>query len=724
MKKELKMLSFWFLICLLMLIPSVASAAEGVGITADELKTIKDNYKEYYSISITSKEAMSYINSQLEDGTWSDINYEDQNNKTQTAWGHLQRLQRIASSANMEGHELNTEDKAVAIEALTKGLKAWQEKVPLPMTDGVLWTTKYWWNDTIGQQLHCFIPIISQSYDWLPQESLDIAISYLLSDIDMAKYPGFLTGANLVWYLHQGMIRAVFTDDYEDMQRCFGKIKAQMVVPEHFEMEGIQPDNSFHQHGNQYYTTYSSNFVLDTLIHSTMFKGTVLEDRSIYPILVDMLLDGDRWLYHGAVQSKFVFGRGKSDKYKQPQPPKMTIVENLNLLAGLNPERKEDILSFRDYVLNNDKTVASVIGNKHFWCSDMTAHKRNGFSIMLEMVSDRTVSTESNYTQNRFGSYLGFGTLFMSVLDDYLEPYLVFFDWGHLPGNTNPETVEEIKISGTFITQKETFVGGVSDGMYGASAMKINKWATYANKGYFYFDDCYVALGSGINTAVDDLATTVDQRAKFTDIYVNGELLEESGVKENVSTIYENNIGYYFPTPETLTIRHGVVEKSYSEIAVGGDTTVLSQDMMTIWKNHAKTDRNDSYAYIVYPKNTDLADFNAKVNAGNISIVSNTRSIQAVYNSAVDIGYAVFYDAGSIDMGGVNLSVTKPCIVMIKKTDTGYDVSVADPACKYKDVSVTVSDGSKSETITFDLPQTLRFNQELGGKTVSKTINF
>lgn len=724
MIKKLKSIGFLLLISLVMLVPSVAFAADGDDITADELKTIKNNYRDYYRLNVSSKLAMNYVNSQLEDGSWADINYNGEDQKIQTAWVHINRLHIIASSANTVGHELNTEDKAVAREALKKGFKAWQEKVPLPMTDGILWNTKRWWNETIGQQLHYIAPTITQCYDWVSEETLDIALSYLLSDEDMKNYPGFLTGANLIWYLHQGMIRAVFTDDCSGMQKYCGKIKKEVTVPEHFKAEGIQADNSFHQHGSQYYTTYSSNFVLNTLIHSTMLKGTALEDRSIYKTIADMLLDGDRWLYHGAQESLFVTGRNKSNKYTKPVPENSAIVTNLNLLANLYPERSEEILAFRDYILADNKTIAPVTGHKHFWCSDITAHKRDDFSVMLHMVSDRTISTESNYTQNRFGAYIGFGTLFISVGDDYLEPYRLFFDWGHLPGNTNPETVEEIMISGTFITQKEDFAGGVSDGIYGASAMKVNKWASYANKGYFFFDDCYVALGSGITTAQDDLVTTIDQRAKFTDILVNGEKISDSGIKKNVSTIYENNIGYFFPEPETLTIKHGVVEKSYSEIAVGGDTTVLSQDMMMIWKSHDKSKRNDTYAYVIYPKNSDFESFNSKVNSGNITIVSNTKNIQAVYNSSEKVGYAVFYETGSVNLCGVNVSVTKPCIMMIKETDGGYDLSVAEPACKYKSLSVTISNNTNSVTTNFDLPQTLRLNQELGGKTVTKSISF
>lgn len=723
MKNKLRTIGFLLLIGLLMLIPSAASAAGGVDITPDELKTIKDNYREYYKRKPSSRLAVQYVESQQEDGTWADINYNHADNKVAVAWSHLMRMDIIAASANTEGHELNTADKALAREAIIKGFDAWQRLVPLPMTDGILWNTNRWWAETIGQQLHCMVPLITQCYDWVPQETLDIPLSYLLSDTEMKNYPGFLTGANLIWYLHQGMIRAVFTDDYEQMEISFGKIKNEIKIPEHFKAEGLQIDGSFHQHGNQYYTSYSSNFALNTLIHSTMFQGTSLEDRSIYPYLADMLLEGDRWFYHGAEQSVLLIGRGMSDKYSKAVPTSLAIVDNLNMLSKLYPERKDELIALRDYIMADNKKVAPVVGNKHFWCSDMTAHNRDDFSIALRMVSDRTFSTESNYVQNGYGSYIGFGTLFMSTGDDFLEPYRVFFDWSHLPGNTNPKTIKRIDISGTFINQKETFVGGVSDGTYGASAMKINKWATYANKGYFFFDDCYVALGSGITTAQDDLVTTVDQRAKFSDIYVNGEKFTESGTKQNVSTIFENGIGYYFPTPETLSIKQGVVSKSYSEIATDGDTTVLNQDMMTIWKNHSKSNRNDTYAYVVYPKNLDISEFNSKVNSGNIHIASNTKAVQAVYNSAVNVSYAVFYEAGSVSLGDTTLSVTKPCIVMLKQTSGGYEVSVAEPACKYKSLSVTVSKGTNSVTTDFELPQTLRLNQELGGKTVSKTIS-
>ena len=69
-----------------------------------------------------------------------------------------------------------------------------------------------------------------------------------------------------------------------------------------------------------------------------------------------------------------------------------------------------------------------------------------------------------------------------------------------MPGVTNPhvEIVEYEKSESR--TQNTSFVGGVSDGKYGVSAMDFSKQGTVAKKAWFWFDDEWVALGAGITS--------------------------------------------------------------------------------------------------------------------------------------------------------------------------------------------------------------------------------
>ena len=716
------MKKFVFLMKILVLISLFIGCSAAFAADTDDFAAVKERYREYYltvdGYSNTIELAKKYIASQNDDGSWSDIVYDDENNKTQTAYDHLRRLVIIVNGATAEG---TTVDKDAAIAAVEKGLEAWKQRIPLTMQEnGYLSSTKRWWQDTIGQQLHFMIPLVATGYDFISERSMEIAMSYFLDDIDMHNYPGFLTGANLVWYQNQGIVRSLFSDNIESLRATFKRMTDAVYVSKNALDEGIQADRSFHQHGRQHYYGYESNYFLNIMINSKLLRGTSLENKEIYPLLAEMVLEGDRWIYHGGEKSELVMGRNISSKYSAPAG-ETPYTRALGFLAELYPECAENVNAFRESIINNDKTNAVMTGNKHFWCSDVMSHKRSGWSALLKTVSERTISTESNVTQNSFGAYVGVGTLFLTTSGNSQNPNRVCFDWGHLPGVTSPSEVQRITQSGTFITQESDFVGGVSDGEYGASAMKLYIWNTMANKSYFFFDDCYVAMGSGILSARDDICTTIDQRGLDGKIYINGtEAAEGKYSAENVTSIYADKIGYVFPNSETLTVQCGDVNSSWASIVDGADETSISQKMFTVWKNHSRTAKNDSYCYIVYPLVTQ-EELSAKVSVPSVSVVENSKNIHAVLSSDKKLGYAVFFKSGVCRFNDdLSVEVDKPCIVMLKYSGDTWNVSVSDPTTKLKKINVKLTTGGKETAKDYDMPQNNLTDGEMGGKTVMK----
>ena len=155
------MKKFVFLMKILVLISLFIGCSAAFAADTDDFAAVKERYREYYltvdGYSNTIELAKKYIASQNDDGSWSDIVYDDENNKTQTAYDHLRRLVIIVNGATAEG---TTVDKDAAIAAVEKGLEAWKQRIPLTMQEnGYLSSTKRWWQDTIGQQLHFMIPL-------------------------------------------------------------------------------------------------------------------------------------------------------------------------------------------------------------------------------------------------------------------------------------------------------------------------------------------------------------------------------------------------------------------------------------------------------------------------------------------------------------------------------------------------------------------------------------
>lgn len=665
-----------------------------------DLELIKQRYFEYYYslTDATDEDALGFLNSQSADGTWSDINYDDAQNKTVVAWEHLIRLLKITKSACTYGHTLYN-SREDAVHALDIGLKAWKSRVPVVMQpNGYLTTTSNWWNDTIGQQLHWIIPIICLSYTWLPEDCMDIALEYLLNDVDMKNYPSLLTGANLAWYMNSAMVKAVFTDDVDEIKRCYEMFAKLSETSTKIYQEGIKPDNSFHQHGPDYYTSYEINLERCILINAYVFRDTAIENKKIYTRLAELILDGDRWLYTGKDQTLLVIGRNISDKPGSNDTVAMS--ENLMLLAELYPERRSELLEFKVNIENDNKQKAAVVGNKHFWCSDIMIHKRDGYSAATRLSSEKTRSTESNAVQNKFGSYVGFGMMLLTTPDSSQNDDKLFFDWGHLPGVTSPADVEQITKSGTFIMQNEDFVGGVSDREYGAAVMRLNKWHTTANKSYFFFDDCYVALGSGINTLSDNVSTTVDQRHISDSLKINGrEYSECDGSFSDVSTVLAGSIGYYFPHKETLNISFKEISARWSDIGNSNDTTLYNRRMFKAYKVHSKTSRNDTYEYVVFPNTTQekLDSLDSR-----IEVISNTKDVQAVYDKSSGVGYVVFYKSGECQITDeVKIAVDEACVIMLKNSDIDHCVYVSDPTgnCRKIKIKYTDNNGVKKKYI-------------------------
>ena len=159
------------------------------------------------------------------------------------------------------------------------------------------------------------------------------------------------------------------------------------------------------------------------------------------------------------------------------------------------------------------------MGNKHFWRSDYTVHHRPTYFISLKLCSERTVGVETDVnSENLLGYFLPYGLTYIYRRGDEYEDIFPVWNWARLPGVTSPDDIPVIK--GKF-TQEVAFVGGVSDGKYGLSAMEMDVRETTGKKSWFWFDKELVALGAGItNLSISD-PTALLKDLKITFQYKN-----------------------------------------------------------------------------------------------------------------------------------------------------------------------------------------------------------
>ena len=108
----------------------------------------------------------------------------------------------------------------------------------------------------------------------------------------------------------------------------------------------------------------------------------------------------------------------------------------------------------------------------------------------VKMASDRVVGVEMMNGDNMKGFYMADGATYIyQDGDEYLDIFPLW-DWRKLPGVTAFQSDDPMPIIQKCHPRNATsFVGGVSNGMYGISAMEVNRAGIKACKSWIFIDD-------------------------------------------------------------------------------------------------------------------------------------------------------------------------------------------------------------------------------------------
>src|SRR5262249_23504541 len=141
--------------------------------------------------------------------------------------------------------------------------------------------------------------------------------------------------------------------------------------------------------------------------------------------------------------------------------------------------------------------------------------QRAGYYASVKVVSTRTSQPEQGNNQGLKNLYLGDGVNQIMVTGNEYYGIQPSWNWRRLPGTTVEQDTRSLTPPGSFGATKGTtsYAGGVSDGTYGATAFNYNRFDVAAKKGWFFFDNEEVALGSAINApnATSEVDTTLNQ---------------------------------------------------------------------------------------------------------------------------------------------------------------------------------------------------------------------
>lgn len=505
---------------------------------------------------------------------------------------------------------------------------------------------------------------------------------------------------------------------------------------------GLKPDLSFHHRVDNVISihTYGTGYASAFAYWAVKTAGTkfTLPDTAL-KLLIDYYLDGIcKAMIHGQYPDPGAKNRDLSRK---------------NALSPIGPELPENLMKASDYrkseleeiiKIRKGEKKPALTHSRFFWHSEYFTHQRHNYFASVRMHSSRNHNMEQPHNEEGLKNHhFADGSNFVSITGT--EYYNIFpvLDWQKIPGTTvvqKPDVPHWKDLAKKGLTD---FVGGVSDGKYGAAAFDFASPhdPLKARKSWFFFDREYVSLGAGITADTDyPVVTTLNQCLLQKDVVVNSNSKTVVGKGNHslsgVSWIAHNKVAYLFPSPADVKLSNGTATGNWRQInhqAWATEETV-KEEVFTLWIDHGSKPINKSYAYIVIPgiEPSDMANYSKKA---DILILSNSPEIQAVQHKGSGISHIVFYKAGTVKISNdINLTADNPCMVIIKAGGKSVEeVSVSDPTRKLNAVQLTLSapfKGSetnwqsawnketKTSTININLPKA-----EKAGSSVVMKVN-
>lgn len=620
----------------------------------------------------------SFMDRMQSDGSWTDIDYDDQTSIG--GWapeGHLNRL--VTMSVNFAHSKSRFYKNSTLLDKIEKGLLYYKQRAP--------YSADNWYYNDIGGPKKYMIPLIlikgSLSKDRM------MAVSIYLKD----KIDGFMGGGkNLSWISEIAMHKGCVEDNYFTVQHAFYGIASTLTIVSKQGDEGIKIDGSYHQHHAQIQSGSYGMSLFDDLSRfmeisvGTPFANEFTPEKQ--EIFHNMLLDGTLLLTYRHTIDFGTRGRNVARKTNGYTTISKDVLRKL--VVG-DPDNAGMYNSWIDHIENGGAFPKPNV-NKHFWKSDMMTQHGDNFYISAKIISNRTYGTESLNQENLRAFNLPLGaTNIMTTGNEYNDIFPIW-DWTRIPGTTAINNQTKTLLDGYQIGTNQ-FGGGVSNTVDGILAFSGKYNDLQANKSYFFVDNIMVCMGSGISYDLgDDVLTSVEQSFQNGDvIYNDGQEaylpLESSLIPKHLKWVHHNNIGYIFNGVDNVVVQNKSQTGSWKNINNTEKDEPISGNVFSLWFDHGTSPINAKYCYIVVP-GQNISSFRSLVDNFDLQIIQNTNLVQALHKNNK---YAcVFYQEGSVTMDdGLKVSVDKPAILLIERKSNTYIITVSDP--NYTESELTIS---------------------------------
>lgn len=666
------------------------------------------------------------------DGSWPDINYADTRNVAFQNAEHLRHMVEMARAYKIKASPL-------------KGRKDLKKKLFLAID---YWTANdficdNWWNnqiDTPDQMIKLLYIMDSELGEERIAKMVEIAGRANMQaggarpGGDRIRIASLYTKARL-WLRDVDEVRKMLDlicgemDYYTDEKlKRLSRENPAYFTPG----KGLRPDFSFHHRDDEVDNTlaYGLSFARSFMEWAVNLNGTRYAFGSKYTdLMVDYYLDGIcKHMAFGVQHDPGIMNREMSRPGNGRQAADCSIPK---ALIGITDHRSDELQAIID--LREGRGGVPVSYAKMFYNSEYFVFQRPGWFASVRMHSSRNASME--YPHNSEGitnHYRGDGANYLTVTGGEYADIYATFDFRKIPGVT---TVQAGAMPPENAVQQRgltDFVGGVDDGLYGAAAFDFISAldVVSARKAWFFFDGCYVCLGTGIaHFGPQDVTTTVNQCFLGGDVAVSskgfsGVLPQGERMLEDVSWVNHAGVGYVFPGGAKAGILNKPVEGSWKLVNLQTDihdNGPVVNDIFCLFLDHGEDFGDGRYAYVVVPgaDASQTADF---ASHNDIAVLSNTRSLQAVMDVGAGIAYAAMYAGGELRLGdSLCIASETPVMLLVRfdaSTGAVTEIVASDPSRSCSALHLTVRSEGSSCTYDVALPQ-----DELGGSSVQVLSN-
>jgi chondroitin AC lyase len=671
----------WILILAILVATPVLAAQNDLAIIGQRLRDDLITQRIYAMLIYPSRveyDAYSrdsvgkWMNTIRKDGTWPDLDYA---NKRRSDWplkAHTARTALMAIEYSSPKAKLHGDSKL-------------RDKIVLAYD---FWVTNdltcpNWYPNKISVPANLAATALLMKGE-LSKKQLDAGLTI----ISRAVARG--TGSNLAEMALIQVGWGCITGDEAVVRSAFDKVAADLKPRK---ADGIQPDNSYHYHGTQLYSgQYGAVYAAKIVSLIRLGQGTsfALPPDKI-ALFSNYVLDGQRWMVYGRRLDYGVVGRGITI----PEANRRFVPERLEMamraMSKMESDRQAEYASYADE-LGGKKS--SLIGNRFFWSSLFMVHRRPGWYSSVRMCSNEVDNADTANGEGLRTHYTADGMLLVMRTGQEYDGIFPVWDWRRVPGTTVEQSA--VPLSGSpRMKGPNGFVGGVSDGDYGATAFDTQRGGLSAKKAWLFFDKEIVCLGTDINCdSGNPVLTSVNQCLS-------------RGKAEGPGWVVHDGIGYLFPGQQKVVLQDCEQKGSWHLINENMPDEPVSRKVFSQWLDHGRSPSEAGYEYIVIP-GISVDEMAVYAKSDSIRILSNTPEIQAV--AKLGVVQAIFRQPGSLTLGdGRTLAVDAACLVLL--TDKRISVAGRAHSGNVGQVTVTLSG---HDPLVFQLPQ-----GDLAGETIT-----